>query len=151
MLSLKKRMVQEYWQKTDKRMAKILSVMENVEHWVVDDISSCKDKISDFGQKLETAKRDVLSNNAEKLIHLMGYMSSSKSIRVMNWLDEMHPGLSVHFTMEAKRLSPSLKTAALMMDRLSTIKSLSLIGKVFAPNRAKLINELLKEDNSKRR
>lgn len=149
MLSLKKRMVEEYWQKTDRRMSKILNVMNNVEHWTKDDESAIKDKLSDFGGKLETAKRDVLSNIAEKLIHTMGYISAAKALRIMNWLDETHPGMSVHYTMEAKRLATDLPTANIMIERLSTIRSLSLISKVFAPNRAKLINELLKDDKKK--
>lgn len=144
-LNLKKSIVSDYWKKTDPRLARILSVMENVEHWVVDDAQSVSDAISELAKKMDKTSKETLAKLSEELIYLMAYISSGKSLRMVKWMDESHPGLSVHYIMEARQMQ-EWPPARLMLDRLQTIKSLSLMGRVFAPSRTKLIAALLKEE-----
>lgn len=146
MLNLKKSVVQEYWKKSDPRLAKILGVMENVEHWTLDDIEAVSVAITDLGKKLDKTSKRTLASLSEDLIVIMGYISSGKFFRLIKWMDETHPGLSVHFIMEARQLQQEWNPARLMVDRIQTINSLQLIGKVFAPSRTRLIVELIKDD-----
>ena len=144
-LNLKKSIVTEYWKKADPRMARILSVMENVEHWTVDDTQSVADAISDLAKKMDKSSKETLAKLSEELLYVMGYISSSKALRMVKWMDESHPGLSVHYIMEARQMQ-EWPPARLLLDRLQTIKSLSLMGKVFAASRTKLIAALLKDE-----
>lgn len=151
MLNLKRSIVNEYWKKTDPRLAKILSAMENLEHWTVDDVESVSQGISSLGKKLDETSKRTLASLSEELIYLMAYITSGKFFRMIKWMDESHPGLSVHYIMEARQMqsewgqSGSLP-ARLMLDRLQTINSLQLMGKVFAPSRTRLIADLLREE-----
>ncbi len=146
MLNLKKSIVNEYWKKTDPRLHRILNVMENVEHWTMDDIQSVDAALTEFGKKMDKTSKRTLATLSEEIINLMGYISSGKFFRLIKWMDESHPGLSVHFIMEARQLQQDWSPARLMLDRIQTIHSLQLMGKVFAPSRTRLIAELLKEE-----
>lgn len=146
MLNLKKSVVSEYWKKTDPRLARVLGVMENVEHWTVDDVESVAVGLTEMGKKMDKTSKRALASLSEELIYVMAYISSSKFFRMIKWMDESHPGLSVHFIMEARQMQQEWTPARLMVDRIQTINSLQLMGRVFAPSRTRLIAELLKDD-----
>jgi hypothetical protein len=146
MLNLKKSIVGEYWKKTNSRLARILSVMENVEHWIVDDVESVAQALTDVGKKMDKSSKHTLASLSENVIYAMAYISSGKFFRMINWMDESHPGLSVHYIMDARQMQNDWAPARLMVDRIQTINSLQLIGQVFAPSRTRLIAELLRDD-----
>jgi hypothetical protein len=66
-------------------------------------------------------------------------------MRFLNWLDENFPGLSFHYVMEARHRE-DWEPGKLLLDRLKTIKTLSLLGMIFQPMRTRLISGLLEED-----
>lgn len=146
MLNLKRSIVTDFWKKTDPRMSKILSIMENVEHWVADDSEAVNNAICEMGKKLNGTSKKTLASITEELVFMMAYMGSSKFFRLLKWMDETHPGLSVHYIMEAKNLQEEWAPAKLMVDRVQTVNSLQLMGKVFAPSRTRLIDRLLKDE-----
>lgn len=146
MLNLKKTIVGDYWKKTDVRLARILSVMENVEHWIVDDVESVAQALTDVGKKMDKTSKKTLASLSEELIFAMAYIASGKFFRMVKWMDESHPGLSVHYIMEARQMQGDWAPARLMVDRIQTINSLQLMGRVFAPSRTRLIAELLRDD-----
>lgn len=146
MLNLKRSIVGEYWKKTDPRLARILSVMENVEHWIVDDVESVAQALADVGKKMDKSSKRTLASLSEELIFAMAYIASGKFFRVVKWMDDSHPGLSVHYIMEARTMQNDWAPARLMVDRIQTIHSLQLMGRVFAPSRTRLIAELLRDD-----
>lgn len=146
MLNLKKSVVGEYWRKTDPRLARILSVMENIEHWIVDDVESVAQALADVGKKMDKSSKKTLATLSEELIFAMAYIASGKFFRMVKWMDESHPGLSVHYIMEARQMQGDWAPAKLMVDRIQTINSLQLMGRVFAPSRTRLIAELLRDD-----
>lgn len=146
MLNLKKSVVGEYWKKTDPRLARILSVMENIEHWIVDDVESVAQTLADVGKKMDKSSKKTLATLSEELIFAMAYIASGKFFRMVKWMDESHPGLSVHYIMEARQMQADWAPAKLMIDRIQTINSLQLMGRVFAPSRTRLIAQLLHDD-----
>lgn len=148
MLNLKPSVVEDFWKKTDPRLSRILKVMESVEHWVVDDVPSVSDALARTGKKMDGASKETLARLSEDVICVMAYISSGKFLRTINWMDESHPGLSVHYIMESRQLG-DLAPGRLMVDRLQTIKGLQLMGKVFAPSRTRLIAQLLKDEQKR--
>lgn len=144
-LNLNKNAVDFYWKAQDPRMLKILSMMESVEPWVVDDVESVARELVDFGKKISQAKTTQLSKTSEEITIVMTYIFSSKSMRLLNWLDENFPGLSFHYVMEARHRE-DWEPGKLLLDRLKTIKTLSLLGLIFSPMRTRLISGLLDED-----
>jgi len=145
-LSLNKSAVDFYWKTQDQRMFKIISMMENVEHWIVDDVESVARELINFGKKISNAKTVQLSQHSDEITLIMAYIFSGKALRLLNWLDDNYPGLSFHYVMEARQRE-DWEAGRLLLDRLKTIKTLSLLGMIFTPMRTKLISGLLEEDN----
>lgn len=144
-LNLNKGAVDFYWKSQDPRMLKILSMMESVEPWVLDDVESVARELVEFGKKMGKVKNAQLSKASEDITTIMTYIFSGKSVRMLNWLDENYPGLSFHYVMEARHRD-DWEAGRLLLDRLKTIKTLSLLGMVFSPTRTRLIAGLLDDD-----
>lgn len=142
-LNLNQANVNFYWKGQDPKIAKIISVMEKVEHWVVDDIDAVSKELINIGKKMNTTDKSKLAKNSDQLIEVMAYITSGKALRLLNWLDDNHSGLSFQYVMEARQTDDD--TGKLLIDRLKTIKTLSLLNKVFSPSRTRLITELLKD------
>jgi len=148
MLSLQRSIVEDHWKKTSPRMAKAVSVMEGVEHWRLDERKEVDEALKELVKSMNKTSRDAIAENSQSIIYVMAYLSSGKSLRMMNWFDEKFPsGLTVEITDDAKN-DPDSAHARLLLDRLQTIKSLSLMTKVFAPNRSRLILEILKSQKN---
>ena len=145
-LNLSKSTVNFYWKTQDPRMMKILSMMESVEPWVVDDVESVARELISFGKKMSSAKAGHLSRHSDEITLIMTYIFSGKAMRLLNWLDDNYPGLSFYYVMEARQ-KDDWEPGRLLLDRLKTIKTLSLLGTIFAPMRTKLIAGLLDEDD----
>ncbi len=146
-LNLNKSAVDFYWKNTDPRMLKILHVMESVELWVVDDVESISKELIVFGKKLSNTKTAKLAKRADEITTIMTYIFSSKSLRMLNWLDDHFPGLSFQYIMEAKQKEEKWEAGKLLLDRLRTIKSLDLLGLIFTTMRTRLISGLIEEDS----
>ena len=144
-LNLNKKSVDFYWKSLNPRMIKILSRMESVEPWVVDDVESVARELVDFGKKISKVNVSQLSQSSEEITTIMTYIFSSKSMRLLNWLDENFPSLSFHYVMEARHRD-DWESGKLLLDRLKTIKTLSLLGFVFSSRRSRLISGLLDEE-----
>lgn len=144
-LNLNKNSVDFYWKTLDPRMLKILNMMEAVEPWVVDDAESVARELISFGKRLSDANTGQLSRHSDEITLIMTYIFSGKSMRLLNWLDENYPGLSFHYVMEARHRE-DWEAGKLLLDRLKTIKTLSLLSMIFQPMRTRLISGLLEED-----
>ena len=144
-LNLNSTMINSFWKKSDAKVAKAISIMEKVEHWVVDDVDSVAKELIALGKKMGEVSKDSLNENAEDIIVVMAYISCGKALRLLNWIDESYPSLSFYYVMNARQTIEESDQARLLIDRLQTIKTLSLLGKVFSPARTRLITELLKE------
>lgn len=142
---LKKSSVNIYWKTQDPRMLKVLNLMESAEPWVVDDVDSVARELVNFGKRLGDARATHLSSNSDEITIVLTYISSGKAMRIMNWLDDNFPGLSFFYVMEA-RSKEDWDPGRLLLDRLKTIKTLSLLGSLFSPMRANLIINFLEDD-----
>ncbi len=142
---LKKSSVNIYWKTQDPRMLKVLNLMETAEPWVVDDVDSVARELVNFGKRLGNARATHLSSNSDEITIVLTYISSGKAMRIMNWLDDNFPGLSFFYVMEA-RSKEDWDPGRLLLDRLKTIKTLSLLGSLFSPMRANLIINFLEDD-----
>lgn len=145
MLSLKQSLVQRHWQVASPRLSKVFSVMEHVEHWVVDEAESVSLALNELSKTLNDVPKEkfVEQKVLEKLLYIMSYVSCSKAMRIMNWFDEKHAGLSLHYMQKIKSVE-DWQPASLMLDRMSVVVRISLMAKVFAPSRSRLITEILK-------
>jgi hypothetical protein len=136
--------VKEYWGKKDKRLQRILKVMDQVEFWVPDDDEDIDEEISEIGVALADASEETIESAIGSLITALAYMSSSKSLRILAWLEDAHPDLFRSFLLRLDDHTMP-KAAKLSSKRMKVIQSLNLMGKVFHPNRSQRIVAWLRE------
>lgn len=128
-------------------MLKILNMMERVEDWVIDDIEQVAKELYEFGRKLGTFKdSEKMKDNYETMITIMTYVFSSKSIRLLSWFDKKFSGVSIQYIMHSKN-HPDWEPGNLLLDRLITIKTLSMLGLIFNPVRTRLLMAMLEEED----
>lgn len=144
-LNFNSTIINNFWKNSDVKVSKAISIMEKVEHWVVDDVDSVAKELIALGKKMSDVSKESLNEHAEDIIVIMAYISCGKALRLLNWIDESYPSLSFYYVMNARQTIEDSDQSRLLIDRLQTIKTLSLLGKVFSPSRTRLITELLKE------
>lgn len=146
-LNLRRNVVNDYWRSRDKRMQLILEWMEGMEDWRLDDDEDFSKALLDLQPSLETASRRGMVDNSDQMLHVMAYMSPSRAMRLMEWMDtKFEKSLSIEYVQQAQEFSED-PSHQLMLDRLRALQSLSLLGRVFAPGRTTLITRLLKEQS----
>lgn len=141
-LELNKRNVDMFWKTQDQRLYKMIAVMEGVEPWVIDDVESVAKQIVLFGSKMGSVKISKLSVYHKEMITVMTYICCGKALRMLNWIDNKFPGVAFHYVVES-RDATDWDAGRLLLDRLSTIKSLDLLSKIFTPMRTRLISGVL--------
>lgn len=135
--------IRDHWKKKDARLYRTLRLMDNVEFWVLDEDEEFSDKISGLGNLLSNAKQDQIESCIGSLITVIAYTSSSKAIRIVNWIEEEYPDLFQKM-MSSVHSHPYPKSAKLFLTRLKTLKNLDLISRIFNPDRSQRINSWLK-------
>lgn len=146
-LNLNKNAVDFYWRMLDPRMLKILTMMDEADKWAVDNIEEVSKELYEFGRKLGQFKdSEKMKDNYETMITVMTYIHSSRSIRLLNWFDKKFSGVSIQYIMYSKN-APEWEPGRLLLDRLITIKTLSMLSLIFNPVRTRLLMTMLEEDD----
>ena len=145
MPNLRASLIEEFWTKKDPRMARILGWMESMEDWILDDNEDASESIFALANTLERTSRQNVLANAEDLVKMMAYLSSPRALRLMEWFDEHFPkGVAVEITEKAAEMADD-EHAELLLDRFNTLHRLSLLSRMFAPHRTRMIVGLLQQ------
>lgn len=148
-VNLRKSVVQQFWQSRHPRAAKILSWMESVEDWGVDDHEAVAQALTRLAERLPNASQKVLSEQTDRLLDIMAYMSAPRALRLLEWLDQRFAqgALSVALVERATARADDAR-AQVLIDRLQALRSLDLLSQVFSPARIQTVTELLRDDPS---
>ena len=93
------------------------------------------------------SKKDVIEN-AEELIQAMAYMSSPRALRLLEWFDEhFTQGVSLEFTQKALAMKGD-ERAEILLERFNTLHKMSLLSKIFKPQRTKMIIRLMQQQQN---
>ena len=139
--------IKEYWQKKDKRLARILKIMDNVEFWVFEDEEDFSSAVSKLGFFISEASPPQIEKVADHLITIMAYMSSSKALRLLNWLEENHPEVFEKYLQKLPAHSRP-RAARLLGSRMRVLNGLNLMGRIFSQERSNRINSWLRSQLS---
>jgi hypothetical protein len=148
MLNLRTSVLNQYWAAQDPRMAKILSWMKTLEDWMLDENEEVADALYRLCERLDPRNPNLIENHSEDLLTLMAYLSAPRAIRLLAWMDEHSPyGMAGQLT-ELATLPHNQASGELFLDRLQTLRSLALLGRVFSPSRAKSVARILQSITS---
>lgn len=142
-LNLHKATVNYHFRSLDPKFMEILTAMEKLETWTVDNTEDVNAQLIEFGKKLSQYKNlQILKENTQDFITLLGYISSPRTIRMINWIDQNLSSFSMVILIYSKNNQRN-DVCKLMTDRLNTLKTLSMLGFIFSETRVKSISTLM--------
>lgn len=143
-VNLRRSVVTEFWKQRDPRLARILGFMESVESWMVDDHEQVAGALTGLTRKLAAANPSSVAQQADAMLDIMAYMSSPRAIRLLEWMDGHFQNEIALQMVERATQRPDDPRAQLLLDRLQTMRSLALLGRIFSPTRTRLVAEALR-------
>jgi hypothetical protein len=144
-LNLRQSLVDQFWETRDPQVRKLLFAMSTAEHWRLDSKEPVVVALTALTNKMEKARPDILVHNMDRLIHLMAYLSTPSAMLILEWLSERHDSLAL--LLLEKAVQRDDRSGRLLIERVQTIKAMTLLGAIFSPANVKHVTQLLKRVN----
>lgn len=138
---------QQFWfNYKDPMIYRIITFMESVEHWTVDDNPALEAVINKLGQSLDYMGDIDLQNEAD-FIQLAAYLKSSRFLRLLQAMDTAHPGAASKLLLYAEESTQSTDDdAGLFLRRNVVFERLRLLARLFSKQRLALITSALEDE-----
>lgn len=134
--------VHTFWHDYDKKtLYRIVTSMEGMENWTVDQDPRVSEKLNQLGQYLDGVK-EVKIKNESMLIKILANTRSSRALRLMQFLDILKPGTASKLLVYAEEQTKDENKnwyADLFLKRNLVFERMQLLGRVFAQERVNLI------------
>ncbi|ACJ17802.1 type IVB secretion system protein IcmW [Coxiella burnetii] len=146
MPDLSHKAVHQFWRDyKDPIIYRVISFMEGVEDWTMDGNPEIETALKELGKTLEDIGNiDLQQENA--IINLVTHLKTGRGLRLLMCLDTAYPGAAAKVLMHAEEVSKSeIDTAGIFLKRNLVFERLRLLGRVFSPDRFKLILQTLEE------
>lgn len=143
MLSLSTDNVHEYWQQVSPELGQLFESIERTEDWTLDSDPDVGERLSRMGLRLADpeATRRLAGADKNELLFFLVYISSSKALRLIQWMDTAQSGLGTQCLNAllardqegafANVLDPML--ASTMIQRLRVIQNTPFFKKLLDP------------------
>ena len=146
MPDLSHKAVHQFWHDyKDPIIYRVITFMEGVEEWTVDGNPSLETALKELGNALEDIGNIDLKQE-DSIIQLVTHLKTGRGLRLLMCLDTAYPGAAAKVLMHAEEMTKSDNdTAGIFLRRNIVFERLRLLGRVFAPDRFKLILKTLEE------
>lgn len=136
----------EFWKGfQDPMIYRVISFLESMEDWCRDGDPELESAMMELGATLEDVGNiDLgLENN---LIDLLAFIKSGRGLRLLMCLDTAYPGAAARILMKAEEVTKSQRdNAGFFLRRNVVFERLRLLGRVFHPDRLKLVQQALED------
>ncbi len=146
MPDLSHKAVHQFWKNyPDPTLYKVITFMEGVEDWTLDEQPELEAAINELGATLEDVGNIDLQQE-DNMIDLVCHIKTGRGLRLLMCLDQAYPGAAAKVLMHAEEVTKSeTDTAGLFLRRNIVFERLRLLSRVFASDRLKLIIKTLEE------
>ena len=146
MPDLSHKAVHQFWYDyQDPIIYQVISFMESVEDWTVDGDPSLEANLKKLGNALEDIGNIDLKQE-DAMINLVTHIRTGRGLRLLMCLDTAYPGAAAKVLMHAEETTKSdTDMAGIFLRRNIVFERLRLLGRVFAPDRFKLVLKTLEE------
>ena len=148
-LSLRRSAVMRHWQKKSPRIARVIGLMESMEDWMVDEHEEVSRGLDRLAPRLDKSTPERLLNQTDPMLTVMAYLSSGRTLMMMDWMDDHFNGRVSLRMLDHARQTQDKVPARLLLERLQTLHSLSLLPQIFAPSRLRFISQILNDIQEK--
>jgi intracellular multiplication protein IcmW len=136
--------VHQFWKDyPDGMIYRVVSFMEGVEHWTVDEDPEFETAIQGLADSLETIGNYELGHQ-QSFITLCTYIKMARMLRLLQTIDTAHPGGASKILMYAEENSTSSEDVpGIFLRRNIVFERLRLLGRVFANERIEIVMKAL--------
>jgi len=143
--------VHQFWhQYPDPTIYRVITFMEGVENWTIDDNPQLEDAIKRLGGVLDNLGKIELKQE-NYFIELVAHIKTGRGLRLLMSLDNAHPGAAAKVISKAEKNKNSLPkeknddVSVIFIRRNVVFERLRLLGRVFSQDRFRLILKSLEE------
>jgi intracellular multiplication protein IcmW len=149
MADLTEQGVAKFWSSfEDPMIYRVVTFMEGVEPWVLDGDPKLEKALARLSKELDHFTQCKLDKQDE-IIRLCNSLKSGRTLRLLHIIDSAQPGSASKILMHAEEVSKDEQDdAGLFLRRNIVFERLRLLGRVFAPERLKLVMKALEEDDN---
>ena len=137
----------QYWHEyIDPMIYRVVTFMESVEDWTLDGNPELELAITQLGHELDDiASLDMnMLGQEDKFIRLVGNIKSGRGLRLLQAIDQVHPGSASKILIHAEETSlSSTDPAGFFLKRNITFERLRLLSRVFSEYRLRLVARAL--------
>lgn len=146
MPDLSHKAVHEFWKNyQDTTIYKVVSFMEGVEDWTADGDPKLEQALKELGEALEDVGNIDLQQEVD-MVKVCASIKTARGLRLLMSLDMAYPGAAAKVLMHAEENTKSESDIpGIFLRRNVVFERLRLLGRVFAPDRLKLILKALEE------
>lgn len=141
-----------FWKQFDPELASLISDMDQAEDWTLDREPELGSRLVRLGHRLATARdaQALASAPLDDLRLFFGHISTSRYLRVIQWMDEMG-GLGtllverlLHAPTDLDRAVPDEHLRKVLHHRLQVISNTQHFTSLFAPERLKRLERAIR-------
>ncbi|MCC8799133.1 hypothetical protein Q6A26_04085 [Xanthomonas euvesicatoria pv. eucalypti] len=136
----------EFWRSYDPELGELVSVMDRAESWTVDRDPTVTERLISLGRRMNGPEqaRAFVSADVQDLLLFLAYISTSRALRVIHWLDEQDEYQQYGSSLVERLLDapghlaeaiPTPPLRDLLAHRLRVISNTPYFTKLFAPER----------------
>lgn len=146
MPDLNPQVVAQYWQeKHDYALYRIIATMEAVESWTQDGDPEVEAKLLELSQLVDGIEKFTLGEE-DSFIKLFTSIKASRALRLLQHIDQLMPGSASKLLIFAEVASSSKEDRpGFFLNRNLVFERLQLLGRIFAPERFRLVMAALEK------
>lgn len=138
--------VHQFWRDyQDPIIYRVIAFMEGVENWTLDGDPELEAALQKLGEALDDIGNIDLQQE-DDIIDICAHVKTGRGLRLLMALDTAYPGAAAKVLMHAEEITQSdADLAGMFLRRNIVFERLRLLGRVFAPDRFKLILKALED------
>lgn len=130
-------------------LEKAIIGMESCESWTKDRIDAVQEALQSFANAVDQYDlQNIPQELNNRLIVMLGYISSGKAIKLLMWIDQSSPNFVARTMAEAQMLSVldkvNAEAARLFIERFMVLERLHLLSRVFSEDRLQIVERVLR-------
>lgn len=137
----------QYWYEyIDPMIYRVITFLESVEEWTLDGDANLEKAMEELGRQLDDIEKIDLNMLGEEdiFIRLIANIKSSRGLRLLQAIDQVHPGSASRILVHAEGInSGGNDPASFFLKRNIAFERLRLLSRVFSGYRLKLITRAL--------
>lgn len=160
MLDLDAPAVRQHWLAIAPGLAPLFEQIERVEDWTVDEVPAIASRIVSFGHSMSSpgAAGALVHADPLQLLYVLVHMSSSRALRIIQWLDEHNDGLGTQLVEAMLHREgaaiyagvPHETLARTLITRLSVFRNEPFFTGIFAPQRLRRLHRAIERYREER-